>query len=120
MLDNVILVEKSTVPIGTFKMIMGIIQATSVKSNRGKYVIASNPEFLAEGTAVRDLMTPDRVILGCAEDRDISKLSTLYEYAGKEKLIYTNNASAELSKLAANCFLAQRVSSINSIAIICE
>lgn len=120
MLDDVILVEKSTVPIGTFKMIMGIIQATSIKSNKGKYIVASNPEFLAEGTAVKDLMKPDRVILGSSEDRNISKLSALYEYVGKEKLIYTNNASAELSKLAANCFLAQRVSSINSIAILCE
>jgi len=66
MLENVILVEKSTVPIGTFKMILGIIDATSIKNNRDKYVIASNPEFLAEGTAVKDLMKPDRVILGAA------------------------------------------------------
>lgn len=83
MLENVILVEKSTVPIGTFKMILGIIEATSTKANKDKYVIASNPEFLAEGTAVNDLMKPDRVILGAAEDRDISRLSTLYEYVGK-------------------------------------
>jgi UDPglucose 6-dehydrogenase len=65
-------------------------------------------------------MKPDRIVLGHREDVDISKLSSLYEYAGKEKIIFTNNSSAELSKLAANCFLAQRVSSINSIAILCE
>lgn len=99
---------------------MGVIHATSIKSNKSKYTVASNPEFLAEGTAVNDLMKPDRVILGSMENTDISKLSNLYEYVGKEKIIFTNNASAELSKLAANCFLAQRVSSINSIAILCE
>ena len=82
--------------------------------------MASNPEFLAEGTAVNDLMKPDRVILGSVDHRDISKLANLFNYAGEERLIFTNNASAELSKLAANCFLAQRVSSINSIAILCE
>lgn len=64
MVDQVILVEKSTVPIGTYQMIMGIIEATSIPENRHKYVVASNPEFLAEGTAVNDLMKPDRVILG--------------------------------------------------------
>jgi UDPglucose 6-dehydrogenase len=82
--------------------------------------VASNPEFLAEGTAVNDLMKPDRVIMGSMQGKDISKLANLFRYAGEKKLIFTNNASAELSKLAANCFLAQRVSSINSIAILCE
>lgn len=83
MTNNVILVEKSTVPIGTFKMIMGIIQATSDKANVEKYTIASNPEFLAEGTAVADLMKPDRVIMGSIEGHSIERLSRLYEYAGK-------------------------------------
>lgn len=65
-------------------------------------------------------MEPDRVVLGSMDETDISNLSKLYEYVGKDRIIFTNNASAELSKLAANCFLAQRVSSINSMAIICE
>ena len=64
MLDNVILVEKSTVPIGTARMITNIIEAVSIRENVSKYVVTSNPEFLAEGTAVRDLMKPDRVIIG--------------------------------------------------------
>ena len=58
------MVEKSTVPIGTSKMILSIINATSIEQNRGKFTGASNPEFLAEGTAVNDLMKPDRVIMG--------------------------------------------------------
>ena len=65
-------------------------------------------------------MKPDRVIIGSAETKDIYKLANLFSYVGENRIIYTNNASAELSKLAANCFLAQRVSSINSIAILCE
>lgn len=64
MLNNVILVEKSTVPIGTARMITSIIEAVSVRENVHKYVVTSNPEFLAEGTAVRDLLKPDRVIIG--------------------------------------------------------
>lgn len=71
MLDNVILVEKSTVPIGTARMITNIIEAVSIRENVSKYVVTSNPEFLAEGTAVRDLMKPDRVIIGARADDTI-------------------------------------------------
>lgn len=63
-------------------MILSIINATSVESNRGKFVVASNPEFLAEGTAVKDLMKPDRVILGSMENKDITRLANLYKYVG--------------------------------------
>jgi UDPglucose 6-dehydrogenase len=66
------------------------------------------------------LLKPDRVVLGSLESKDISQLSNLYSYVAPQRIIFTNNSSAELSKLAANCFLAQRVSSINSIAILCE
>jgi UDPglucose 6-dehydrogenase len=83
-------------------------------------VVTSNPEFLAEGTAVKDLMKPDRVIIGSRAGNNISNLVNLYGYVPKEKTIFTNQFSSELSKLVANCFLAQRVSSINSIAILCE
>ena len=117
--DKVVIVEKSTVPIGTAEMITRIINAVSIPENRDKYVVASNPEFLAEGSAIKDLMNPDRVVLGTREADDVSKLIQLYTYT-KDKVIMTNQSSSELSKLVANCFLAQRVSSINSIAILCE
>jgi len=120
MLDNVILVEKSTVPIGTAKMITGIIEAVSIKENISKYIVTSNPEFLAEGTAVNDLLKPDRVVIGSKPGQNIDNLVNLYSYVDKSKIILTNQFSSELSKLVANCFLAQRVSSINSIAILCE
>ena len=117
--DKVVIVEKSTVPIGTAQMITRIIHAVSIPENKDKYVVASNPEFLAEGSAIKDLMTPDRVVLGVREEDDVSKLVQLYNYT-KDRVIKTNQSSSELSKLVANCFLAQRVSSINSIAILCE
>lgn len=117
--DKVVIVEKSTVPIGTAEMITRIINAVSIPENRNKYVVASNPEFLAEGSAIKDLMNPDRVVLGTRKADDVSKLIQLYTYT-KDKVIMTNQSSSELSKLVANCFLAQRVSSINSIAILCE
>lgn len=120
MLNNVILVEKSTVPIGTARMITDIIQAVSIKENIAKYVVTSNPEFLAEGTAVKDLLKPDRVIIGSRQGDNIDNLVGLYGYVDNSKIILTNQHSSELSKLVANCFLAQRVSSINSIAILCE
>jgi UDPglucose 6-dehydrogenase len=65
-------------------------------------------------------MKPDRVVIGHRSGEDINKLVSLYHYVAKERIIHTNQYSSELSKLVANCFLAQRVSSINSIAILCE
>ena len=103
-------------------MINKILVSISIPENRKKYIITSNPEFLAEGTAIKDLKCPDRVVLGVYDHSHydkIEKLSNLYAYVG-DRVIYTNSASSELSKLTANCFLAQRVSSINSIAIMCE
>lgn len=120
MVNGVIIVEKSTVPIGTSKIIYKILMSLFIPENRDKFVIASNPEFLAEGTAINDLKNPDRVVLGShLPGSNIDALSKLYTYVS-ERIIYSSSASSELSKLAANCFLAQRVSSINSIALICE
>lgn len=118
--NKMILVEKSTVPIGTSKMIETLISQVSIEQNKSKYVVASNPQFLAEGSAINDLMFPDRVILGEREGDNIENLVELYHYVDKSKIIMTNQASSQLSKLVANCFLAQRVSSINSISILCE
>ena len=101
-------------------MLNKIISKASIPQNKNNYVITSNPEFLAEGTAINDIMKPDRVVLGSFnKDADITNLINLYKYVA-DKVILTNSASSELSKLVSNCFLAQRVSSINSITILCE
>ena len=92
----------------------------SVAENVNKYIVTSNPEFLAEGRAVIDLMDPDRVVIGHRKEDNVDKLVGLYHYVPKEKIILTNQHSSELSKLVNNCFLSQRISSINSIAILCE
>lgn len=90
-----------------------------------RFDILSNPEFLAEGTAVNDLLNPDRVLIG-GDDSDegqkaIEKLMWIYDHwIPKEKILTTNTWSSELSKLAANAFLAQRISSINSLSAVCE
>lgn len=120
MKNEVILVQKSTVPIGTAEMITKIIHEMSVAENVNKYIVTSNPEFLAEGRAVIDLMDPDRVVIGHRKEENVDKLVGLYHYVPKEKIILTNQHSSELSKLVNNCFLSQRISSINSIAILCE
>lgn len=81
----------------------------------------SNPEFLAEGTAIRDLLAPDRILIGGECSWASEQLARLYEnWVPRERIQCTNTWSSELSKLAANAFLAQKISSINSISAICE
>ncbi|KAK3730322.1 hypothetical protein QZH41_015371 [Actinostola sp. cb2023] len=116
-----IIVEKSTVPVRAAESITRILSANAAK----KFQVLSNPEFLAEGTAIKDLLEPDRVLVGGEQTRDgfraIDALSWVYEHwIPKERIIKTNTWSSELSKLAANAFLAQRISSINSMSAICE
>ena len=85
------------------------------------FSILSNPEFLAEGTAINDLENPDRILIGGEDEESINYLSKIYEeWVSPNKIIKTNLWSSELSKLIANAFLAQRVSSINSISALCE
>jgi UDPglucose 6-dehydrogenase len=117
-----IVVEKSTLPVRTAQAIKDILDHTG---NGVKFQILSNPEFLAEGTAVKDLMKPDRVLIGgeeSAEGREaIQALADVYaSWIPREKILTTNVWSSELSKLTANAFLAQRVSSINAISELCE
>jgi UDPglucose 6-dehydrogenase len=117
-----IVVEKSTLPVRTAEAIKSIIQNTG---NGVKYQILSNPEFLAEGTAVEDLFQPDRVLIGGETTSDgekaIQSLVDVYaNWVPKERILTTNVWSSELSKLVANAYLAQRVSSINSISELCE
>jgi UDPglucose 6-dehydrogenase len=113
-----IIVEKSTVPIRTAAMIKSVLRAVG-KADRVK--VLSNPEFLAEGTAVSDLSDPDRVLIGGEDAAAIETLVSIYaHWVPRERILTTNLWSSELSKLTANAFLAQRVSSINSISALCE
>ena len=89
--------------------------------NKKTFSIVSNPEFLAEGTAIEDLQNPDRVLIGGEDDYSINLISNIYKHwVDQDKIITTNLWSSELSKLVANAFLAQRISSINSISALCE
>ncbi len=121
--NHTIIVEKSTVPVKTAQTIQKIINSyTELDPNINKsFSVLSNPEFLSEGTAINDLQNPDRVLIGGLDSNAIESLADIYlQWIPKEKIIRTNIWSSELSKLTANAFLAQRVSSINSISAICE
>jgi len=121
--DDKIVVEKSTLPVRTAEAIKSILDHTG---NGVQFQILSNPEFLAEGTAVQDLINPDRVLIGgdnqTAEGRNaINILVDIYSnWVAKDRILTTNIWSSELSKLTANAFLAQRVSSINAMSELCE
>jgi UDPglucose 6-dehydrogenase len=117
-----IVVEKSTLPVRTASAIKEILTNTG---NGVQYQILSNPEFLAEGTAIEDLFNPDRVLIGgdttLEGQKAIQSLVEVYSnWVQKNKIITTNLWSSELSKLTANAFLAQRVSSINALSELCE
>jgi UDPglucose 6-dehydrogenase len=117
-----IVVEKSTLPVRTAQAMDRILNSNT----RGlRFVVISNPEFLAEGTAVRDLEQPDRVLIGSHETpegiRARRAVADIYAtWVPRERIIESNLWSAELSKLTANAFLAQRISSINSLSALCE
>lgn len=117
-----IVVEKSTLPVRTASAIKDILDHTG---NGVQFQILSNPEFLAEGTAVADLLAPDRVLIGGDTtpegQKAIQALVDIYSnWVPKERILTTNVWSSELSKLTANAFLAQRVSSINAMSELCE
>ena len=120
--DNKIVVEKSTLPVRTAEAIKNILDNTG---NGVQFQILSNPEFLAEGTAVQDLLNPDRVLIGGDSTREgetaMNSLVEVYSnWVADDRILTTNLWSSELSKLTANAFLAQRVSSINAMAELCE
>jgi len=119
-----IVVEKSTLPVRTAEVIKNILEASQAKKNnsdKNSFDVLSNPEFLAEGSAIRDLEYPDRVLIGGDNPDAMNALGGIYEnWVSKEKILYTNLWSSELAKLTANAFLAQRISSINSISALCE
>ena len=117
-----IIVEKSTVPVRTAEMVQTILKSNG---NEFSHQVVSNPEFLAEGTAVPDLLNPDRVLIGGEKTSDglaaVEKIVEIYaNWVERDRIITTNLWSSELSKLTANAFLAQRISSINAISALCE
>ena len=117
-----IIVEKSTLPVRTAETIQTILDSTG---NGVNFEVLSNPEFLAEGTAISDLFESDRVLIGSQQTKSGLKacqvLIDIYaNWIPKEKILTTNVWSSELSKLSANAFLAQRISSINAISALCE
>ena len=115
---HTIVVEKSTLPVRTAEVVKSILEAGQAGKS---FAVLSNPEFLAEGSAIRDLENPDRVLIGGESQEAIEALAGIYgHWVAPEKILRTNLWSSELSKLTANAFLAQRISSINSIAALCE
>lgn len=120
--QNKIVVEKSTLPVRTAEAIKSILDNTG---NGVQFQILSNPEFLAEGTAVSDLLNPDRILIGGDTTEEgqkaIQALVDVYSnWVPEDKILTTNVWSSELSKLTANAFLAQRISSINALSELCE
>lgn len=120
----VLIVTKSTVPVGTASLVKRTIQEELNKRNLHdlEFDVASNPEFLKEGSAIEDFMKPDRVVVGIDSDRAKSTMDLLYKpfTINNYRMIYTDIASAEMIKYAANAMLATRISFMNDIANLCE
>ena len=123
-IGHTIVVEKSTLPVKTAEVIKNILEASQdskVFKNNISFDVLSNPEFLSEGSAIKDLESPDRVLIGGENKEAILALSNIYSnWVPEKKILHTNIWSSELAKLTANAFLAQRISSINSISALCE
>ena len=120
--SNKIVVEKSTLPVRTAEAIQTILEQSP---HGASFEVLSNPEFLAEGTAIEDLFKSDRVLIGGRTtpkgEKAVNALVDIYSHwIPREKIVTTNVWSSELSKLVSNAFLAQRISSINSISALCE
>ncbi len=121
---HTVVVEKSTLPVRTAEVIKSILEAvqeSNLNDQAATFDVLSNPEFLAEGTAIQDLLHPDRVLIGGENEIAINSLVNIYKrWVPENKILITNIWSSELAKLTANAFLAQRISSINSIGALCE
>jgi len=118
-----VIVTKSTVPVGTSYRVRTIIEEELRASGKNvRFSVASNPEFLREGAAIQDFMRPDRVVIGADDDAPMAILTDLYRplYLNETPFVVTNIPTAELSKYAANAFLATKISFINEIANLCE
>lgn len=118
-----ILVTKSTVPVGTAKKVKAAIREELDKRGvKIEFDVASNPEFLKEGAAIKDFMSPDRVVVGVESERARELMSKLYKpfMMNNYRIIFTDIPSAEMIKYAANSMLATRISFMNDIANLCE
>ena len=124
--NHTIVVEKSTLPVKTAETIKSILnsyidKSTLDRKNKKSFSVLSNPEFLAEGTAINNLVNPDRILIGGEDNKSINILKEIYlNWVESDKILTTDLWSSELSKLIANAFLAQRISSINSVSALCE
>lgn len=116
--DYKVIIDKSTVPVGTAEK----VQAAIAKNYKGAFDVVSNPEFLREGVAVEDFMKPDRVVIGTSSERARKLMGDLYAPFVRQgnPIIYMDERSAELTKYAANSFLAVKISFMNEIARLCE
>lgn len=116
--DGAIIVIKSTVPVGTHKMVKDLVAQNTTK----RFSVVNNPEFLKEGTAVEDFMRPDRVVIGHVEKEAADAMAELYAPLVRQgnPIFMMSNVSAEMTKYAANCFLATKISFINEIAKLCD
>jgi UDPglucose 6-dehydrogenase len=118
-----VIVNKSTVPVGTGQKVKAMMQ--SILAERGveyPFDVVSNPEFLREGSAIQDFMHPDRVILGSESDRAINIMKEVYRvlYINETPFVETNLETAEMIKYASNAFLAMKITFINEVANVCE
>lgn len=116
--DEAVVVVKSTVPVGTGQK---VLEYLSQKTNK-KFYVVNNPEFLKEGSAVEDFMKPERIIIGSYDEKAAAVLDELYEPFNRQtpRVIHMSNISAEMTKYAANCFLATKISFMNEIARLCD
>lgn len=115
--DYKVIVTKSTVPVGTGSKLEEVIKKANPQF---KFSVASNPEFLREGSAVEDFMAPDRIVIGTKDDAAKKVLSEIYQKFSAEKVVHTDITTAELIKYASNSFLATKISFINEMADLCE
>ena len=117
-----VIVDKSTVPVGTAEKVRATILSNAVEKIEHAFDIVSNPEFLREGVAVDDFMKPDRVVIGTTSDKAIKVMNDLYAPFVRQgnPIIFMDESSAELTKYAANSFLAVKISFMNEIAHLCE
>jgi UDPglucose 6-dehydrogenase len=116
--DYVVVVDKSTVPVGTAEK----VHAAIAENYKGEFDVVSNPEFLREGVAVEDFMKPDRVVVGTRSERAQKLMSELYApfVRSGNPVIFMDERSADLTKYAANSFLATKISFMNEVALLCE
>jgi len=115
----IIIVNKSTVPVGTGDWVSDVIRRQRLKTPLD-FSVVSNPEFLREGSAINDFMSPDRIVLGSVSRQAAEKVALLYRYTLRAPILITDLHTAEMIKYASNAFLATRISFINEIANICE